>query len=465
MTLGIYNSNAFRNAAGVQVVPNANVEVRRESDSGLADIFADRAGASQITQVAYPGTTGFQADADGYFEFFAAGISGGYQIRVYSDDLSLDKTIHYQATGTGRERDASDYGATIMDAANAAAARALLDTLSAAQVGSGAFSILNGYLDWTVSGNALTAAIKTWAGADPSAADPVYIAFRDPTAATGLPLIRKLIGATSVTASSGSTLGTINSTAFRLWCVAFDDGGTVRLGLINCLSGTAPSLNIYPLAGWGIASSTAEGGAGAADSAAVFYTGAAVTDKAYSVLGYATWESGLATAGTWSAGPTRKQLFGVGVPLPGQTVQMQRTQTGAVATGTTVLPNDDTIPQNTEGNEYMTRAITPTSAANLLSVESIVNLTNNATGQVAAALFQDSTANALAAVGDENQNSSAEKNLRLHHNLRASTTSSTEFKVRAGNHAAGTTTFNGQAGARIFGGVFNSFLQATEIMA
>ena len=37
-------------------------------------------------------------------------------------------------------------------------------------------------------------------------------------------------------------------------------------------------------------------------------------------------------------------------------------QTGAVATGTTIIPFDDTIPQITEGNEFMTLAITPRSA-------------------------------------------------------------------------------------------------------
>ena len=34
--------------------------------------------------------------------------------------------------------------------------------------------------------------------------------------------------------------------------------------------------------------------------------------------------------------------------------QIVATQTGAVATGTTTFPEDDTIPQNTEGDEYMT---------------------------------------------------------------------------------------------------------------
>ena len=50
-------------------------------------------------------------------------------------------------------------------------------------------------------------------------------------------------------------------------------------------------------------------------------------------------------------------------------VQVVNTQTGAVATGTTVMPIDDTIPQNTEGDQYMTLAITPTHASNKLLIE------------------------------------------------------------------------------------------------
>lgn len=37
--------------------------------------------------------------------------------------------------------------------------------------------------------------------------------------------------------------------------------------------------------------------------------------------------------------------------LQGQVLQVVSYQTGAVATGTTTIPPDDTIPQITEGNE------------------------------------------------------------------------------------------------------------------
>jgi hypothetical protein len=246
----------------------------------------------------------------------------------------------------------------------------------------------------SVSANALTIALKDRAGADPSANSPSLIPFRNVTVSTGDYSVLTLTGASSIVISSGSTLGAPSGTPFRLWLVLFNDGGTLRPGLINCLSGT----NIFPLGQSPIAGSTAEGGAGAADSAQVFYTGTAVAAKAYVVLGYLEWQTGLTVAGTWDTGPTVVQLFGSNVPLPGSVLQTANSVTGAVATGTTVLPFDDTIPQNTEGDQYMSQAITPRAAANVLRTQSAIAACGHSVAVVKSmALFKDSVANALAA--------------------------------------------------------------------
>jgi hypothetical protein len=316
-------------------------------------------------------------------------------------------------------------------------------------------------LEAAVGSSALTITLSGNDAADPSSTNKVRIPFRSVTAATGTFSQIVVSAATTLTISSGSTVGATSATAFRLWIVAFNDGGTLRLGAINCLSGTS----VYPLAGWGIASSTAEGGAGAADSAHVFYTGTGVTSKAYTVLGYMTWESGLTTAGTWDAVPTRIQLFGPDVPLPGTVVQVKRTQTGAAATGSTVIDSDDSIPQNTQGDEYVTQAITPSSTANLLRVGFQGNFATSAAGEIIAALFQDSTANALSAGVIHAATTGAPYRIGLEHALLSGTTSATTFKLRAGPSSAATVTFNGDGGARQLGGVMNSYLKAEEVMA
>jgi len=145
-------------------------------------------------------------------------------------------------------------------------------------------------------------------------------------------------------------------------------------------------------------------------------------------------------------------------------IQTVNTQTGAVATGTTTLPNDDTIPQKTEGDEYMTLAITPTSATNILEIVAVWNGSSTSTGGILTqALFQDATAGALAASWSGVYASGATTQTVLHHRMVAGTTSATTFKIRAGAPAAGTTTFNGLAGVRVYGGVMSSSITIREI--
>lgn len=149
---------------------------------------------------------------------------------------------------------------------------------------------------------------------------------------------------------------------------------------------------------------------------------------------------------------------------PGSYLQTVSSFTGAVATGTTQLPIDDTIPQITEGTEFMTLAITPTSTTNKLLIEHIGSYEiDTADRNISAALFQDATVNALAAVGPYANVSRNRVNLILRHEMVAGTTSSTTFRIRAGANNTGTITFNGSGGTRLFGGVMASSIRITEI--
>jgi hypothetical protein len=147
-------------------------------------------------------------------------------------------------------------------------------------------------------------------------------------------------------------------------------------------------------------------------------------------------------------------------------VQIARTDDGAVATGTTLIPFDDTIPQITEGDEYITVSITPTSATNKLIIEAVLNLSHSvATSGHAAALFQDAVANALAVGWAYISTSTGVFQIKLNYEMVAGTTSSTTFRIRIGSGSAGTTTFNGISGARKLGGVMNSYIKVTEVLA
>lgn len=318
--------------------------------------------------------------------------------------------------------------------------------------------VLNLTLVCSVAASALTIAIKTKAGSDPSSTNPVNISFGSSTAATGDYTAISLTAATSFVVSSGSTLGATNNVAFRGWIVGFNDAGTFRLGVINCLSGS----NIYPLRDDTLYSSTAEGGAGAADSAQVFYTGTAVTTKPLRILGYFEYSAGLAAVGTYGIVPTKVRLFTRGMSLPGQPVQFVQNLVTATATGTTLIPLDDTIPQNTEGDQFLTQAITPVATCNLLFVESQAVMSSSVALNLGYALFQDSTANALTATNGLVPAINGLLLLGLQHRVLAGTVSSTTFNIRAGGGSAATTRINGQSG-RLYGGVMGSFIRVTEL--
>lgn len=169
----------------------------------------------------------------------------------------------------------------------------------------------------SVAAGALTIALKRPGGADPSVANPVKIGFRSVTPGLGIVETLSISSALSLVISSGSTLGIASGAAFRIWLGIFNDGGTPRLAAKVCSDASA----IYPLADWQVASATAEGGAGAADSAGVMYSSAAIASKAFRILGYLDFSTGQVTAGTWATAPDKIQLFDKGTPLPGVAIQ------------------------------------------------------------------------------------------------------------------------------------------------
>jgi hypothetical protein len=439
-----------------------------DADPGVGKLRGNNATIASITQL-FISETGFNSEAYAAviqtWDDSTNTVKGTLTIR---DKANVANWVVFNVTGSITDAGAYDK-VTVAHIASggsfAANADLSLDFLRAGDDSAalivGMNNPLNLSLTFTVAANALTIAMKGVDGNDPSASNPVRLQFKNAADATAQPILRSVTSALSLVVSAGSTLGTLNSTPFRLWVVAFDDAGTIRLGVINCLS----SLTIYPLGEFATANSTAEGGAGAADSAQVFYTGTAVTGKAYVILGWAVWRTGLATAGTWSAGPGDALCVGPNDRRPGQVVQELRSLTGAVATGTTAIPADDTIPQQTEGDQYMSQAITPRSPANLLQIDSKAELTNSNVVVVTMALFQDAAADALAAGGGVATSGGFVVQFTLSYAKLAGTLSATTFKIRAGGSTGATTTFNGSAGTRRYGGVANSHLTVREIMA
>ncbi len=246
---------------------------------------------------------------------------------------------------------------------------------------SNADSVTNCSLAAAVAANALTISLKDASGADPSVSSPCQVSFRSATASTGSFTTVTVTAATSFsTGTTGSTFGSTNSVPFRLWITAWNNAGTLVLGVSNQSTPTA----ISPLNESAVQSSTACSACTNATSAGVYYTTATQTSKAIRILGYMDWGSGLATAGTWASGPTAIQLFGIGIKKPGEVVQ-----TVAPALGTLTVVTFSGTPTSSN----VTASITPTSAINLVKYFSATTAANNTGGNgVGVQMYRGSTA-------------------------------------------------------------------------
>ena len=155
------------------------------------------------------------------------------------------------------------------------------------------WSVLTNNLSFSasVSANALTIALKTKAGADATALTPIFIGFRNSTLTNGTYNVRSITGALSMVVSSGSTLGQLSAIAYPIFLYAIDNAGTVEIAVSTTLFDTA-----------GVISTTAEGGAGAADSINVMYSTTARTNVPFRYAGKLVTTQ--ATAGTWATAPS-----------------------------------------------------------------------------------------------------------------------------------------------------------------
>lgn len=179
-------------------------------------------------------------------------------------------------------------------------------------------SLYNLGLAVSVGSSALTIALKQRDGSsDPSGGNPVILSFRDATATNGNTDIVSATAATSLTISSGSTLGHASGQDHYIYVYAINNAGTIELAASSVIfdEGT-------------LVSTTAEGGAGAADSNSVMYSDTARSNVACKLIGRILVNQ--TTAGTWDAAPDEVSL----PPFKKQRVHAKYRQT----TGGTTFP-------------------------------------------------------------------------------------------------------------------------------
>lgn len=155
--------------------------------------------------------------------------------------------------------------------------------------------VFNLSLTYSVGSSALTIAAKQQGGSDATSDQPAVVNMRSATATSGDTNVRSITAALSVVVSSGSTLGNANSDSYWNYVYLIDNAGTLELAVSAKFHGMQ-----------GIVSTTAEGGAGAADSATVMYSTSARASVAFRCVG--RFKGPQTVAGTWAAVPTSAEM-------------------------------------------------------------------------------------------------------------------------------------------------------------
>lgn len=252
------------------------------------------------------------------------------------------------------------------------------------------------------------------------------------------------VGTTSL--SFGSVVNLVGASAYIQTLLDDADAAAARTTLGLGALATAASVN----------AATIDNGTVGTDEIADQSVTLAKLSRTGATSGYVLQGNGAGSSPSWVA---------LSTSTSGLVYQVAASSTGAVATGTTVMPYDDTIPQITEGDQYLSVSITPNNASSTLIIDVVLNGAHTAgPAHLTCGLFQDATANALAAQSQYYVTGGVMANFAFRHKMTAGTTSSTTFRVRAGSNNAGTFTFNGSAGARQLGGVLASSIMVTEIL-
>lgn len=248
---------------------------------------------------------------------------------LYAGKSQLFSLIQTIADMVMAEIPVSPYIATLLDDPDAPAARVTLvaaksgansditslsgltTPLSIAQGGTGAATALAARvaieaarglqsIEATVAASALTLTLN-----------PTSVEFRSSSLTNGAVISRAVAAAINLVISNGSTLGTFSGTQSRIALLAIDNAGTVELAAVNAAGG-------FHFDESQLISTTAEGGAGAADSANVVYSTTARSNVAWRFVGFV--ESTQTTAGVWATAPSKKQGAG-GWAMPQRTAR------------------------------------------------------------------------------------------------------------------------------------------------
>jgi len=219
-------------------------------------------------------STGFEIGPD-------AGDIADAEANATAAAASAAAALVSQGAAATSASNASTSESNASDSADEAAENAIIAGIQFPIQGLGNYSIA-----MTSNAGAITYALKTRSGADPSSGSPCRFYFRNTTPGTTTPVDATVTSALSFTMSSGSTGGLTSGVTTPTYVYAVYTGSAVVLGWSKTLFDEGSEI-----------STTAEGGAGGADSGTVMYTTAAQSAKSFRLLARITFNI---TAGTWT---------------------------------------------------------------------------------------------------------------------------------------------------------------------
>lgn len=233
-------------------------------------------------------------------------------------------------------------------------------------------TVTNLQINATVAGNNLTIAIKDRNGNDPSASSPVILVFKGYSSGIVVPTIRTITSALSIVVPNGGSLGTSAGVPSRIWITAFDNGGTVVLGVYNPTDSTG-NIKAFDI------NTVSSGTAISAGSvlAQTHYTASGVTNKFFVILG--SIDITESPAGQWASAPFVVSLYGSGSLLPGDVVQSIYATDAGTTTSTGATPTATTL----------TASISMTTSPNRIRVRVDGNSQNPANDFAIARIYRD----------------------------------------------------------------------------
>lgn len=149
----------------------------------------------------------------------------------------------------------------------------------------------------------------------------------------------------------------------------------------------------------------------------------------------------------------------------GKVLQVHTFEDNVNAVGTIAVPRDDTIPQITEGAEFMSTVFTPKSANSVLQIDVKCFIAPSGVNWIVTSLFRDDDVNALSSTAEYLAANTAVGHQTVRAFVALGNLTPRTFSVRAGGAGSETISFNGTLGVRDYGGALVSSITITEIGA